>query len=115
MVLFTGPLYSGKHDAAKAYAEARGKTLEELTVLEDAQAGFFAPGATALTTEQLEALADEAAKADFVLLTEVGSGLVPVDAADRAARENAGRFAKLLAERAEEVYRVFCGIPKRLK
>ncbi|MBQ8062693.1 MAG: bifunctional adenosylcobinamide kinase/adenosylcobinamide-phosphate guanylyltransferase [Clostridia bacterium] len=115
MVLFTGPLYSGKHDAAKAYAEARGKNLDELTVLEDAQAFFFEHSDETFSQVQLETLAEEYGKADLVLITEVGSGLVPVDPKDRAAREYAGRFTNLLAEQAEEVYRVFCGIPKRLK
>lgn len=36
MVLFTGSLYSGRHEAAKAYAEAAGTKLSDLRVCEDA-------------------------------------------------------------------------------
>lgn len=100
MVLFIGPLYSGKHEAATAYAEAAGKQLEDLKVCEDA---------AALTD------ASEAAQYDIILYTEVGSGLVPVDEEERKAREAAGRLTIRLAEQADEVYRVVCGIAKKLK
>ncbi|MBO7682078.1 MAG: bifunctional adenosylcobinamide kinase/adenosylcobinamide-phosphate guanylyltransferase [Clostridia bacterium] len=100
MVLFIGPLYSGKHEAAKAYAEAAGKQFEDLKVCEDA---------AALTD------ASEAAQYDIILCTEVGSGLVPVDGEERKAREAAGRLSIRLAEQADEVYRVVCGIAKKLK
>ena len=46
---------------------------------------------------------------------EVGSGVVPIDKAQRAQREAAGRLAILLAQQAQEVVRVFCGIPTRIK
>lgn len=114
MVLFLGPLYNGKHAAAEAWAAERGKDLRDLVLLDDVPSRFFKTPET-FRPEALEALADEYEKADIVLLTEVGSGLVPVDPEDRASRETAGRFGVLLAERADEVYRVFCGIPKRLK
>ena len=42
-------------------------------------------------------------------------GVVPVDPAQRAAREAAGRLSCLLAARAETVVRVCCGIPQLLK
>ena len=105
MVLFVGPLYSGKKQAAADYARQNGKRLEDLRVIEDVPSGVTDPAASA---EELSAY-------DIVLFTEVGSGLVPVDAEDRAARENAGRLSVLLAERADEVYRVYCGIARRLK
>ena len=47
--------------------------------------------------------------------TEVGGGVVPVDPAERAARENAGRLACMLAARAACVVQMFCGIPTVLK
>ena len=50
-----------------------------------------------------------------MIATEVGGGVVPVDAGERAAREAAGRLACLLAERADTVVRVFCGLPMALK
>ena len=46
---------------------------------------------------------------------EVGGGVVPMDAEERAGREAAGRLACLLAERADCVVQMFCGIPTVLK
>ena len=50
-----------------------------------------------------------------MLSTEVGGGVVPIDPAERAARENAGRLACMLATRAKCVVQMFCGIPTVLK
>ena len=64
---------------------------------------------------ELEKLADKLSAYDIVLSTEVGGGVVPIDPAERAARENAGRLACLLAARAACVVQMFCGIPTVLK
>ncbi|WP_417341205.1 bifunctional adenosylcobinamide kinase/adenosylcobinamide-phosphate guanylyltransferase, partial [Evtepia gabavorous] len=45
----------------------------------------------------------------------VGGGVVPVDPVQRQNREAAGRLACLLAQRADRVIRVFCGLPQALK
>ena len=50
-----------------------------------------------------------------VIATEVGGGVVPVDAGERDAREAAGRLACLLAQQADTVVRVFGGLPMALK
>ena len=50
-----------------------------------------------------------------MLATELGGGVVPMDPAQRAAREAAGRLACLLAARAETVVQVWCGLPLVLK
>ncbi len=63
----------------------------------------------------LNRLADELADYDIVIATEVGGGVVPMDPAERAAREAAGRLACLLAARADCVVQMFCGIPTVLK
>ena len=41
--------------------------------------------------------------------------MVPIDPAQRTAREAAGRLACLLAERADCVVQMFCGLPTVLK
>lgn len=51
----------------------------------------------------------------LILMDQLGCGIVPVDAFDRAWREAAGRIGCLLAKRASEVYLVNCGIARRLK
>ena len=71
--------------------------------------------ALAANAESLPALADKLAQYDVVTATEVGGGVVPIDPAQRAAREAAGRLACLLAERADCVVQMFCGLPTVLK
>ena len=98
MIFITGPLYSGKRTFARKF---RGSVIADV---QDAAAEVQTP-------EQLEALARELAEYDIVIATEVGGGVVPMDAGARAGREAAGR----LAERADCVVQMFCGIPTVLK
>lgn len=50
-----------------------------------------------------------------IIMNEVGSGVVPMDKDDREWRESVGRVSCLFAKRADKVYRLFVGIPQRLK
>ena len=53
---------------------------------------------------------------DIVIVsTELGYGIVPIDAFEREYREETGRICCLLAEKSEEVWRVCCGLGQRLK
>ena len=106
MIFVTGPLYSGK----KTYVKTRfGWNDAQLARLAAADVQQLVTGAE--TPAQLEALAAQLAQKT----AEVGSGVVPIDKAQRAQREAAGRLAILLAQQAQEVVRVFCGIPTRIK
>ncbi len=105
--MITGPLYSGK----RAYAcqllgcgpeELEGRAVWEVQTL-------------AAHCGDLEGLADRLARYEAVLITEIGGGVVPADPEERAGREAAGRLGCLLAQRAERVIRVFCGLPMVLK
>ena len=102
MMFITGPLYSGKRTFARKF---RGSVIADV---QDSAAEIQTP-------EQLEALARELAEYDIVIATEVGGGVVPMDAGERAGREAAGRLACLLAARADCVVQMFCGIPTVLK
>ena len=55
------------------------------------------------------------AEKKIVIATETGCGVVPIDAAEREAREAAGRLSILLAKRAQKVIRVWCGLPESLR
>ena len=100
MIFITGPLYSGKRTFAQTLPGHCIADVQEL-----------AAGAN-----DLDQLADElSASYDIILATEVGGGVVPMDAGQRAAREAAGRLACLLAARADCVVQMFCGIPTVLK
>ena len=99
MIFITGPLYSGKRTFAQRLP---GTRIAEVQAL-------------AAEAEDLEKLAEELSAYDIVMATEVGGGVVPMDAGERAAREAAGRLACLLAARAGCVVQMFCGIPTVLK
>ena len=58
-----------------------------------------------------EALLDK----EVVICCEVGSGVIPVDRAVRLGRESTGRLCVLLAQRADTVVRMVCGIPTAIK
>ncbi len=107
MIFITGPLYSGKREYARLLL---GCTREEL-----AQCAVWDVQELAAGCGDLAALAQQLARNEVVIATEVGSGVVPVDKNERAAREAAGRLGCLLAQRADAVVRVFCGIPVYLK
>ena len=99
MLFITGPLYSGKRTFAARFG---GRQIFDVQTL-------------AAAAPDLEKLADELAAYDVVIATEVGGGIVPMDAGERAAREVAGRLACLLAARADCVVELFCGLPTVLK
>ena len=107
MIFITGPLFAGKRQAAMGLLGWSREELEKKAVW-DVQ--DLAPNA-----EDLEALARRLSDYPVVIATEVGGGVVPADPAERAAREAAGRLSCLLAQRAQTVVRVFCGIPTVLK
>lgn len=50
-----------------------------------------------------------------VVSDEVGYGIVPMKAEERAWREACGRVCTVLAQKADEVVRVCCGIGRRIK
>ena len=61
--------------------------------------------------ELLEPLCEKRA----VLCCEVGSGVIPIDYETRLGRETVGRLCVRLAQRAECVVRMVCGIPTVIK
>lgn len=107
MIFVTGPLYSGKKDYV---CQRFGWSAQELS-----RHAVWDVQQQAAQAQDLDALCEKLAAFDVVIATEVGGGIVPVDKDERAAREAAGRLACLLAQRAEQVVRVFCGIPTVLK
>lgn len=86
MIFITGPLYSGKRTFARRLGGRQMADAQEL-----------------------------AAQYDVVMATEIGGGIVPLEAEQRRAREAAGRLACLLAARADTVIEMFCGIATVLK
>lgn len=51
----------------------------------------------------------------ILICDEIGNGIVPMEPFERAYRERVGRMLIQLAEKAEEVERVICGIGQKIK
>ena len=107
MIFVTGPLFAGKK---KYIQRALNLSSEEF-----AQRAVTDVEQLAGETDDLGTLADRLAQKEIVIATEIGGGVVPVDPVQRHQREAAGRLACLLAERADTVIRVCCGLPQVLK
>ena len=107
MIFVTGPLFAGKREYIR---QALGLSQEEF-----AQRAVWDVQELAAEDPDLSALAEELSRKEIVIATEIGGGVVPIDPKERAAREAAGRLACLLAQRAETVIRVYCGLPQVLK
>ena len=50
-----------------------------------------------------------------IICDEIGNGIVPMDPFERVYRERTGRILVKLASEADEVVRVVCGIPQKIK
>lgn len=107
MIFVTGPLFSGKREYIQ-------NTLH-LSPEEFAARAVWDVERLAAGVTDLEELAEQLAAHEIVITSEIGGGVVPVDPAERAAREAAGRLSCLLAGRADTVVRVVCGLPQVLK
>ena len=107
MILIIGPMWSGKRSAAMKLLHCGEEEFKMRCACDVHE--FTAQ------REDLEALADELSGYEAVTIAELGGGVIPLDPAQRTARERAGRLACLLAGRADAVVRVFCGIPKVIK
>lgn len=51
----------------------------------------------------------------IIISDDIGGGVVPIDKSDRIYREVAGRLNCVLAEYADSVERIFCGISQQIK
>ncbi len=106
MIFVTGPLFAGKRDYIRSALGLDEETFAGIAVWDVQEQA---------ETDRPEALAAELAQNDIVIATEIGGGVVPIDPEQRARREAAGRLSCLLAERADTVIRVCCGLPQLLK
>ncbi len=50
-----------------------------------------------------------------LICDDISCGVVPLSAQERAWREGCGRMLSALAQQADTVTRIFCGLPQRLK
>lgn len=107
MILIVGGMGAGKRAFAMETLGAKQEEMSQCidigTILYDLQELRPLPTAEELNTKQI------------VICNEVGSGIVPMDREERAHREAVGRLCTQLAQQAQAVYRVCCGLGMRLK
>lgn len=125
MILIFGGAYQGKLDFAK---KTFGITDEQVFVC--AEGSGVDQGAKVLcglekaflhlvkqrvnVTDVLMAHRDDL-KDKIIIINDISQGIVPLDKDLRACREATGRAMLYLAEEADQVYRVFCGIGQKIK
>ncbi|MCD8125415.1 MAG: bifunctional adenosylcobinamide kinase/adenosylcobinamide-phosphate guanylyltransferase [Lachnospiraceae bacterium] len=126
MVLITGGAFQGKLDWARKLAaqagcepafvcsgDAGAEEIQRADIWDQFPAWVkrrMEEGVDAQTEAELAEIL--AANPRVIIVTrEMGCGLVPVDAFERAWRERVGRLGCFLAARAERVYLVTCGVP----
>ena len=121
MILITGGSYQGKLDYAR---ERFGLTDDDICM---GEIDFSKKCLACIEQYALEAVKKGVEPADIfkeneerlrdriIVTTDISGGIVPMDATLRAWREACGRMNSFLAARADEVWRLFCGIPQRLK
>lgn len=102
MILVVGGIASGK----RTFAESLGFPEEDMA---------FDVHELVREAESCDEVIDMAAGKSVVTCAEVGGGIVPLGAGERAYRERVGRMSSVLAERADSVVRMVCGIPVVLK
>lgn len=126
MILIIGGSYQGKLD----YARRRfGLSSDEILVCDEATSSLdfsqrcvayidrFALNRIRSGTEPAEALGtDPGLYKDVIFISnDISGGVVPMDPVLRAWREACGRMNMKLARQADEVWRLYCGIPQRIK
>ena len=126
MILIIGGSYQGKLDFAR---QRFGLSDDEIQVCDEATQSLdfssrciayidrFALNRVRSCSEPADALGtDRSRYEDMVFIAnDVSGGIVPLDPVLRAWREACGRMNLRLAGEADEVWRLFCGIPQRVK
>lgn len=115
MDLIIGGAYQGKCTfAAEKYGLAAADICD-LAVSAPVPARCYVHLEALTRQEAPEAALPLLLAAEAVISREIGSGVVPIDAGERAWRERHGRLLRQLAEQAGHVYRMFCGLTEELK
>ncbi len=112
MILIIGGAHCGK----RGYAAAQfGYDLKQMSNQLDAAPVLYDLQALLKVNPDYEALLPVLLQKQVVICNEVGCGVVPINDAERVWRETVGRACCALAQRAEKVIRVQCGIGTVIK
>ena len=106
-------IIGGAHQGKLAYALSLGYTMEDVaTSLPTDKPILY--GLQNITRERPDLTLQDLPNG-IIICDELGCGVVPLERTDRAWREHTGRLCCQIAEQADRVDRIFCGIPMQLK
>ena len=122
MIMITGGAFQGKRDFAK-----HNFGITENEIFDGGKCSFaemvnarcithYELAVRRLLKEKKDPIEfTECLNCEVVIMNEIGCGIIPLDKSEREWREMTGRAGCILADRAETVYRVCCGIPTIIK
>lgn len=113
MILVIGAAASGKLE----YVKSLGYSQEDIAdgVLDGRKVVYNLQNIVFHDPDGAPELTDALLSKDVVVCNEVGSGIIPLERKDREAREATGRLCIRLAQGADRVVRLVCGIPMIIK
>ena len=121
-------IFGGAFNGKRAYVEKKvqGRTVQWIDVTKESP--VLSPNIEIVVVYGVEYLKEDKLKPLLVLLekwdeqgeliviaTEIGRGIVPMDASMRQLRDDVGRFYQQLFAKAESVTRIWYGIPQMIK
>ena len=109
MILITGGRYQGKLSYAQSIA------CPENTIIDNCDRVIRQQLEDGESQAKIMASWRNVPVDSIVILNDVSMGIVPIDKDERVFRETVGKVGVMLAENADSVYRVFCGIPMKIK
>ncbi|SHH94333.1 adenosylcobinamide kinase /adenosylcobinamide-phosphate guanylyltransferase [Sporobacter termitidis DSM 10068] len=114
MILVIGGLASGKRDYVKKEFGFTDADMAD-AALDGRPVVYNLQNLVTASLSSVDGLLPALLLKKVVICNEVGSGVVPIDKTERGAREATGRLCVGLAEKAEKVIRICCGIPSVIK
>lgn len=122
MHLIFGGAYQGKTQYAAANYDLKADetfTCEGVQLDVDARCirhlERFAKACVEAGLDAREEFSRQSPKAEILIADDISCGIVPIDRTERVWREQTGRLLSFLAEKADTVTRIFCGLPMELK
>ena len=113
MILIIGGAYQGKEEFARQQFGPEAEIVRDLEKLTWDCCGED-PDQRREAADEMRRTRDEW-KDKILIIRDVSQGIVPMDPRTRAYREMNGRLMLYLASEADQVWRGFCGIGKRIK
>ena len=122
MIMLTGGAFQGKTEYMKKRFRLTGDEIADggkcdISVL--AKSRFISHYELAVKRMIFEGIDPlvftETLDCEAIEINEIGCGIIPLDKSEREWRELTGRAGCIIAEKADEVVRVCCGIPTVIK